>query len=324
MSKVIEAALRRAAEEGMSNGAPKADRVRYERVLFGDTDTTVRAGDAEVPAMILEGRKRVTTIDGAAAMVGMSRRELAGLMRSKWGKAMPQDIRNAFRQPINAMQPDGKRLKVVEMSKVLRLADVIYGIAMRNDPTPRGRFEQMTDGYQPQALKAAVDEATGFNQWLTKTADDPESRHYLGDKLREDGKRFPTEFYVELYRLLGWDRDPYNNKRPPVVGKITKKLIYSPLPEAVLGELERRNPTREGRHYRGGHHHRYLSTDLGNRALTRQIDQVVVLMRISSSWDEFKYRFSQAFESRPASMTRIEPDLRLDRRRPASQGMGMA
>ena len=48
-------------------------------------------------------------------------------------------------------------------------------------------------------------------------------------------KRFPNEFYEEMYRLKGWD---YNgNARTPLVGKLTNYLVYDLMPEGVLEEL---------------------------------------------------------------------------------------
>ncbi|WP_394353172.1 P63C domain-containing protein [Mucilaginibacter humi] len=55
-------------------------------------------------------------------------------------------------------------------------------------------------------------------------------------------KRFPDEFYKEIFRLNGWDYTVNGIKnRPGVIGTWTKNLIYNLLPNGVLAELEKRH-----------------------------------------------------------------------------------
>lgn len=90
---------------------------------------------------------------------------------------------------------------------------------------------------------ALIDEITGYQELRKKD----ELQKLLEEFVRKEylpwTKRFPNEFYEEMYRLKGWD---YNeNARTPLVGKLTNYLVYDLMPEGVLEELQKRNPVDE-------------------------------------------------------------------------------
>lgn len=55
-------------------------------------------------------------------------------------------------------------------------------------------------------------------------------------------KRFPDEFYIQMFKLKKWEWKDIKINRPGVVGKYTKDLVYSRIAPGVFGELEKRNP----------------------------------------------------------------------------------
>jgi len=59
-------------------------------------------------------------------------------------------------------------------------------------------------------------------------------------------RRFPDEFYEELFRLREGKYDPGSVKRPSYVGKLTHDLVYARLAPAVLDELRRKTPQMRG------------------------------------------------------------------------------
>lgn len=109
-------------------------------------------------------------------------------------------------------------------------------------------------------------------------------------------KHVPDAFYQHLFRLKGWKYNPISVKRPKLVGKLTAELLYKKLPVGVLDELRQKNPViRNGqRRYK---HFQYLTPDIGNRHLERQIATVTTLMRIANTWHDFKKIFDKAFPS---------------------------
>jgi hypothetical protein len=77
------------------------------------------------------------------------------------------------------------------------------------------------------------------------------------------------------------------------------KYVHEQLPEGVLEELQRLNPTNPSG-YRSHKHHQHLTADTGNLQLDRQISTVTTLMRIARDKSDFEDLFERAFP--PAQM----------------------
>jgi len=73
-----------------------------------------------------------------------------------------------------------------------------------------------------------------------------------------------------------------------------KILVYEQLPSGVLHDLERKNPPDE-KWQRKHKHHQWLTQDIGNPHLEKQVAIVITLMKISSDWRKFKRNFVTAF-----------------------------
>jgi hypothetical protein len=70
--------------------------------------------------------------------------------------------------------------------------------------------------------------------------------------------------------------------------------LYDQLPPGVRDELERLNPkTEKGR--RRYHNHRFLSGEIGNPHLEKQVAVVTALMRGASNWNQFIKGFNRNF-----------------------------
>ncbi len=144
---------------------------------------------------------------------------------------------------------------------------------------------------------ALIDEATGYQAERARK-DKTELQRilaaYISPELMPWAKRFPDEFYEQLFRLREWQYQPVSVRKPRVVGKITSQLVYEKLPPGVLEELRAKNPADEdGR--RKHKHHEFLTEDVGHPHLKDHLLQVIMLMRISPSWKTFERLFARAF-----------------------------
>lgn len=140
---------------------------------------------------------------------------------------------------------------------------------------------------------ALVDEATGYQYDREKDALQVILKAYINDELLKWQKMFPDSFYYEIFRLNGWDFTVSGiKKRPSVIGKWTKELIYKQLPQDVLEELEKKTPKSESGNYTA-RFFQSLTPDIGHPALTAQIYKVIGLMNISNNWAEFKSHFNK-------------------------------
>lgn len=148
-----------------------------------------------------------------------------------------------------------------------------------------------------------VDEATGYQNEREQDELHRLLAVYLTEERLRWAQRFPNEFYKQLFRLRGWAW-PNNGNRSPFVGKLTNQLVYERLPQGVLDELKKRNPTAPETGRRRWKHHQFLSEDIGQPDLRDHLLQLVAIMRTSRDWQDFFERFDQAFPV-PGSQPRL-------------------
>lgn len=135
-------------------------------------------------------------------------------------------------------------------------------------------------------ITALIDEATGYQEVRDRKALQAILDQYLAKELAAWAKRFPDEFYAEMFRLRGWKLNPLSVAKPGVVGKYTVDLIYERLAPGLVEELERLNPKLDTGN-RKSKHHQWLSSDVGHPALSQHLYAVMGLMRASKTWDIF-------------------------------------
>ncbi|HAF15170.1 MAG TPA: hypothetical protein DCK93_04490 [Blastocatellia bacterium] len=107
-------------------------------------------------------------------------------------------------------------------------------------------------------------------------------------------KRFPDEFYEQMYRLKKWNWSGTSSRRPHVAANYTTNIVYARLGPRILGELEKLNPkTPQGR--RRGKHHQWLTDEVGHPQLAQHLYAVIGLMRISDNWEQFMKLLDRAY-----------------------------
>jgi hypothetical protein len=143
---------------------------------------------------------------------------------------------------------------------------------------------------------ALVDEATGYQEVRNKEALRAILDAFLRKELATWAKRFPDEFYEQIYRLRGWQWKGRSKNPPQIVAAYTKDIVYARLAPHILEELEIRNPIEDGR--RRAKHHQWLTDDIGHPALAQHLHAVITLMRVSKTWAQFKHMLDVAHPKR--------------------------
>ncbi len=152
-------------------------------------------------------------------------------------------------------------------------------------------------GLAAVGIVALVDEATGYQEFRDRQALQAILDKFIGKELAAWVKRFPDEFYREIYRLRNWTWKGMGVNRPQAVAGYTRDIVYSRLAPGVLKELESKNPVDEkGR--RRSKHHQWLTHDIGNPALAQHLHAVIALMRVSTTWEQFMELLDRAFQRR--------------------------
>jgi hypothetical protein len=141
---------------------------------------------------------------------------------------------------------------------------------------------------------AVIDEATNFQYVRDRLALNKLLEKYVVDEAQRWVKKFPDDFYHQIFRLNKWKFNPTNfTKRPSVIGKWTREIVYARFPAAVLKRLDDLNPLTE-KGYRKHKIHMFLTDDIGNPELQEYISNVTFLMKSSSNWKSFRQLFARA------------------------------
>ncbi len=174
------------------------------------------------------------------------------------------------------------------------------------------KAEMLMRGLAHIGIIALVDEATGYQEIRDRLALQAILDAYLRKELAAWAKRFPDEFYQQMFRLKGWQWKGMSVNRPSVVGKFTNDIVYERLAPGILEELQTRNPKDE-RGQRSAKHHQWLTEDVGHPALAQHLHAVIGFMRASSTWNSFYRLMQRAFPKKgntielPLSDKRGEP-----------------
>ena len=286
---------------------------------------TLRIGDAEIPCAVLTDGTRLLTQAGflealgrSAKPKGRSQQVTDGLPPFLATKSLntliSKEILDKTVPVIFVTSTGGKALgfKAELLPKVcdLFLQARADGLLTMQQLPIADKCEILVRALANIGIVALVDEATGF-----QTERDRDELHkllsvYLAEERLAWAKRFPDDFYKQVYRLKGW-KWPVGKAKTPLLGHITNDVVYDRLPPGVLAKLRELNPTLDDTKRRKWKHHQFLSTDVGQPDLRDHILQILPIMRISKDWIAFKRHLEIAFP-RPGSQTDLLADLTED------------
>jgi P63C domain len=159
------------------------------------------------------------------------------------------------------------------------------------------RCRILSRGFATVGITALIDEATGYQEVRDRQALQAILDKFLSNELAAWAKRFPDEFYRQMFRLKQWEWRGMGLKRPRIVGHYTADVVYQRLAPTLLDELQRLNPKDE-RGHRPAKHHQWLTEDVGHPALAQHLYAVIGLMRLSDTWDEFYRLLQRAYPKR--------------------------
>jgi P63C domain len=161
--------------------------------------------------------------------------------------------------------------------------------------------DMLIRGLAEVGIVALVDEATGFQEVRQRYALQEILDAFLLKELAAWAKRFPDDFYKEIYRLRGWEWRGRKFNPPQAVAGYTNDLVYERLAPGIREELERRMPKDDvGR--KKGRLHQLLTEDVGHPALAQHLHAVITLMKASTSWNQFKLMMDTALPRRGTTL----------------------
>lgn len=149
-------------------------------------------------------------------------------------------------------------------------------------------------GFAHVGITALVDEATGYQAIRDRRDLQKILARFLSNEKLEWAKRFPDEFYIELFRLKGWQWRGMSINRPQYVGKLTNQIVYDRLAPGLLDELKKLTP-KDSKGQTGWRMHQWLTNDFGVPKLREHLFGIIALMRASNSWNKFIQLLQRAY-----------------------------
>jgi hypothetical protein len=297
---------------------------------FGDLEIP---GLDPIPCAVLEDGTRVLSERGVTKALG-GKRGGAHWRRKKeitTGASMPvfisannlkdfidNDLELALSSPI---WYGGRRGGVANGVNAAALPKICEVWLKARDAKPKGWTKSQANiaraadilmrGLAHVGVIALVDEATGYQVDRDRAELHAILAAYISKELMPWTSRFPLDFYREMFRLRNW---PFSHiskvKGPRYAGKLTNELVYKKLPPGVLDELRRRNPANE-KWQRKHKLFQFLTDDIGNPHLEKQVAVVTTLMKVSPNWKIFERNFHRAFP-RPGGEQQTLPGIEDD------------
>jgi hypothetical protein len=271
-------------------------------------------GDTSMPCAVLEDGTRVISETGLTNALLGSRSGASKRLKTahrEQGALLPLFLAPGTLKPfiaeelyVGALKPIsyglGKRTITGFDANILPIVCDIWlkareaGALQKQQMDKAQKAEILMRGLAHIGIIALVDEATGYQEIRDKKALQEILDKYLLKEFAAWAKRFPDEFYKQMFRLRGWQWRGMRVNRPSVVGKYTNDLVYQRLAPGVLEELQKRNP-RDEKGNREGKHHQLLTPDLGVPALQNHLFATTKFMEASATWDQFYRSMQRAF-----------------------------
>lgn len=150
-------------------------------------------------------------------------------------------------------------------------------------------------------IVALVDEATGYQSVRPQNA----LQSYLELVIRRElavwAKKFPDEFYENIYKLKGWTWPGMSKNRYSAVAGYTTNLIYDRLGPGITEELISKTPKNE-KGYRPNRLHQWLSDEIGDPMLATHMHSILMFQRLAIAngygWKRFLHMVDQVLPRR--------------------------
>lgn len=152
---------------------------------------------------------------------------------------------------------------------------------------------------------ALIDEATGYQAIRPQDALQKYLEIIVSKELAAWSKKYPDEFYENIYKLKGWPWPGIKKNRFSVVAHYTNDLVYERIAPGLKNELQTKSPKDEkGR--RKNKLHQWLTEDIGNPMLSQHLHSIIMFQRLALSngygWKRFLNMVDRVLPKRGATL----------------------
>lgn len=155
-----------------------------------------------------------------------------------------------------------------------------HGALQNQQKAKAAAAEVLMSGLAHTGIVGLIDEATGYELIRPQNA----LQAYIDKVIRKElavwAKKFPDEFYENIYRLKGWPWPGMKKNRYSIVAHYTRDLVYDRMGPGVLRELERKTP-KDATGQRPNKFHQWLTDDVGDPMLAQHLTSLLTLQRLA-------------------------------------------
>jgi hypothetical protein len=279
--------------------AQKAAKKRWEVTLpKADYKGTLKIGNG-LPCFVLDDGRRVISGRGITKAIGMKGRgqgtaRIAALIRKNQSKF--NELALAIEKPLLLDSGAPLPTQGYEAPLLVDLCQAVLELRdsglLRTEQELRYAMECdiLTRAFAKTGIVALVDEATGYQEVRPKDALQLYLEKIIRKELAAWAKKFPDEFYENIYKLKGWAWPGMQKNRYSVVAYYTRDLVYERIAPGLLEELEKRSPVND-KGQRPNKLHQWLTEEIGNPMLAQHIYSLVMFQRLALSngygWNRF-------------------------------------
>ncbi len=204
-------------------------------------------------------------------------------------------LEDVIKAPILFKAPNGSKAYGYEATVLADLCEAVLearklGRLHYQQEHIAARCEILVRAFAKVGIVALVDEATGYQGVRPQDALQKYLELIVRKELAAWAKRFPDEFYENIYKLKGWIWPGMQKNRYSVVAHYTRDLVYERIAPALLEELESKNP-KNAKGYRNSKLHQWLTEDVGHPMLAQHLHSLVMFQRLAIANGHGWHRF---------------------------------
>lgn len=287
--------------------AKKGAEARWKKEVPRAThEGVLKLGTLEIPCAVLDDGRRLLTQSGVMQALGRSRQakgrayydsdvNLPAFLTAKNLKPFISKDLEVTSSQIEFLTVRGTRAFGYSAEMLPRVCDVYLQARDASALDKRqahvaAQAELLIRALAQVGIVALVDEATGYQGVRPQDALQKYLERIVRKELAAWAKRFPDEFYENIYRLKGWVWPGMQKNRYSVVAHYTRDLVYERIAPALLEELAVKNPKNE-KGERKDKFHQWLTEDVGHPMLAQHIHSLVMFQRLAIAnghgWNRF-------------------------------------
>lgn len=285
----------------MTDSKVKTQSNNLVQATHGAPDSPLRIGEVEIPCYVLEDERRVLVQRAMIPALGMARGGSGTGGGDRLAKFVAQKTLTPFvskhlkavtASPIKFLTPAGSIAYGYEATVLADICDAVLSARSEGQISQQQehiaeRCEVLVRGFAKVGIIALVDEATGYQKDRDRRALENILSEFISPELMPWTRRFPDEYYDQIYRLRGISmNEEQSSKRPGYIGKLTNDIVYARLAPAVLEELKRVTPRYESGRRKHKFHQR-LTENVGHPKLQEHLSNVITLMRAATNYKTF-------------------------------------